>query len=373
MPEIKVLKFPKGFLWGAATSAYQVEGGIENNNWALAAFAKRVPAAGLACDHYARWEQDLSLVKTLNHNAHRFSLEWSRIEPQRGEWNEEALIHYHDVLSWLHAQKIKTFITLHHFTDPEWVEKQGGWANRKTVVDFAVYTDKICQRLGHLVDYWITVNEPGIYASMGYLQGKFPPFKKNVFSAWRVYRNLLKAHDAAYRMIHAYYPKAMVGFAQNIVWDEPPRPFRHWLRVNFPYRHTKNDFVGLNHYFYNGRKKTPVSERGWKIYPRALFRVLLDLKPLHLPIYITENGLADAADSQRKNYIHDYLRQVWLALAAGAPVRGYLHWSLVDNFEWEDGYKWKFGLVAVDFKTQKRTIRPSAKYYAEICKDNAIK
>ena len=374
MLETKISKFPKGFLWGAATAAYQVEGGIENNDWAAAGRAGRVPAAGLACDHFRLWREDLEIAKNLSHNAHRLSLEWGRIEPRKGEWDSAALHHYHEVLSWLRDNQIKTFVTLHHFTNPSWVAAQGGWSNRKTIDDFAEFTSKVCQTLGHLVDFWITVNEPGIYAGMGYVRGKFPPFQKNIARAFFVYRNMLAAHNRAYEVIHAYYSEARVGFAQNITYFETGLTrFMRWFQVDCPYSRTKNDFFGVNHYFYRGAKKFPFTDRdSWPIYPPALFHVLTGLTRFGKPIYITENGLADAADTKRRGYIGGYLAATREAIAAGCDVRGYLHWSLLDNFEWEDGYKWKFGLVEVNFKTQKRTIRGSAKYYAEICRTNSL-
>lgn len=359
-------------MWGAGTSAYQVEGGIDNNDWAKAAQDGEVPHAGLACDHYRRWREDFQYAARFGHNAHRLSLEWSRIEPRRGQWNDEAIEHYHDVLEWLKDHKIATFVTLHHFTNPVWVAAQGGWTNKKTLADFAEYTGKICQTLGHLVDYWITVNEPGIIAGMGYVRGKFPPFQKNLFNAFRAYRNMLQGHNRAYEMIHAYYPKARVGFAQNIAFFEPASRVMKWFQVDYPYRRTKNDFLGVNHYFFNGKRETSYSDRGWKIYPPALYHVLRGLKRFGLPIYVTENGIADAADKKRRDYLKGYLRETHRAIRAGVDVRGYLHWSLLDNFEWEDGYEWKFGLLAVDMKTQKRTVRQSAKYYSQVCKNNRL-
>lgn len=349
-----------------------MEGGIDNNDWAAAAATGRVPAAGQACGQWRRWEEDFRLLKALGHNAHRLSLEWSRIEPLPGEWDEAALSHYHDELLWLRENKITTFATLQHFTLPAWAARQGGWANQKTVEDFARFTAKVCQAFGHLVDFWLTINEPAIAAGMGYVRGQWPPFQKNIFRAFQVYRRLLTAHNRAYEVIHAYYPAARVGFAQNIALFERWAGFMNWLHVTYPFGRTRNDFLGVNHYFYHGKNPAPRTDRGWPIYPPALRQTLLNLKHFHLPIYITENGLADADDGQRRDYIRGYLGAVWEAIAGGADVRGYLHWSLLDNFEWEDGYRWRFGLVEVDFATGRRKIRASALYYAEICRTNTL-
>ena len=385
----KILKFPEGFLWGASTSSYQVEGGISNNDWAV---SERVPKAGLACDTYNRYPEDFAIAKYLHHNAHRLSLEWARIEPEKGHFDEDALYHYHSMLSFLKDNGFKTFVTLHHFTNPVWVANQGGWANSKTTKDFCEYVSKAVQSLGQLVDFWITVNEPKMYAGMAYAQGIWPPFQKGFLKPKKVYDSLLTAHNQAYDIIHAYDPEAQVGFSQNIAWSEAKHKgldrlaiqFADWLSYSALDK-TRHDFIGLNHYMYyrvhlafswrhylNISRGEKLTERGWAIHPDALYYVLMKLKKYRKPIYITENGIADRTDRYRTSYIHDYLRAVHRAIQDGADVRGYLHWSLLDNFEWEDGYKWKFGLVEVDFKTQKRTIRESAFAYSHICQDNAI-
>ncbi|MDZ4244110.1 MAG: glycoside hydrolase family 1 protein [Candidatus Doudnabacteria bacterium] len=395
----RTLRFPKGFLWGAATSAYQVEGGIANNDWETQV---RLPRAGAACDHYNRFEADFKLAKKLNHNAHRLSLEWSRIEPDKGKWDEEALRHYFHVLENLKNQGFTTFVTLHHFTNPVWVAKQGGWAHKKTVDDFADYVGKIAQTLGQFIDFWVTVNEPGIYAYMGYQGGFWPPFAKSILKSFMVYRNMLEGHNRAYKLIHAYYHDAKVGLAQNVSSFRPfhPRSFfdnlevkvQEFINIDYPYRKTICDFIGLNHYMYRrihfslwfwkkqvvrGRE-AELSDKGWEIYPRAVYEVLLKLKKFGKPIYITENGIADSTDKKRPEFIRGYVKEVYHAIKRGVDVRGYLHWTLLDSYEWpvlkqeKTGYKMQFGLVKVDFKNQKRAVRKSARVYAKICKDNAL-
>lgn len=369
------LKFPPGFLWGAATSAYQVEGGIENNDWAAAARAGRVPKAGLACDHYHRYEQDFKIAKSLGHNAHRLSIEWSRVEPRRGKFDEKEIRHYHEVLKFLKDHGFKTFVTLHHFTNPLWLAAEGGWLASCAPKHFAEYTAKMCQSLGHLVDFWITVNEPQIYAGMSYQRALWPPFKRSYWQSYQVYKRMLEAHNASYKIIHGYYPRAQVGFAQNIAFNESGIKARAsgYYEINFAYRRTKNDFLGVNHYFYKGKKKAETTDWNiFPIYPKAIYQVLMKLKKYSQPIYITENGLPDRKDVKREHYIKSYLGQVRHAISAGADVRGYLHWSLLDNYEWAEGYKYKFGLLEMDFKTQKRTARESAFAYRHICEDNAL-
>lgn len=388
------LKFPEGFLWGASTSSYQVEGGIHNNDWAV---SDRVPKAGVACDTYNRFREDFAIAKYLHHNAHRMSLEWARIEPERGRFDEDALYHYHGMLSWLRDNGLRTFVTLHHFTSPLWFARDGGWASPRATEHFERYTAKVVQSLGHLVDFWVTINEPNVYSLCAYVIGIFPPFEKNIPKSFRVYRAMLRAHNRAYEVIHNYDRDAHVGFAQNFSWRRAERRFNfldrifasfmNWTEYHLPFRITKNDFIGVNHYHDSHirfsfsqakhfvvmtRHGGQMTDRGWAMHGHALYQVLVKLKSLGKPIYITENGLADQADKYRANFIHDYLGHMHNAIRDGADVRGYLHWSLLDNFEWEDGYKWKFGLVAVDFKTLKRTIRESAFAYSHICQDNAL-
>ncbi|TSA45638.1 glycoside hydrolase family 1 protein [bacterium] len=390
------LKFPDGFLWGAGTSAYQVEGGIERNDWAV---NRKLKPAGLACDHYHKYREDFALAKKMHHNAHRLSLEWSRIEPMSGVFDDHEIAHYLEVLKCLRKNKIKTFVTLHHFTNPIWISKQGGWAGAKTVWYFRRYVSKVCQALGQYVDFWITINEPNVYVGTSYTVGVWPPFKKSLIQSYFVYRNMLKAHNEAYRIIHYFFPHAQVGFSQDLAYNEPVDKRRFldrlvvvladWFNVGFTYKRTKNDFIGLNHYFHNCLKfsfskfvdrktgKGDSTDKCWEIFPQAIYEVLLQLKKYDLPIYITENGIADKRDAKRARYIESYLREIHKAIGRGVDVRGYLYWSLLDNYEWpmsekNTGYEMKFGLVEVDFKTLGRAARKSAGYFAAICKSNKL-
>lgn len=378
----KIYQFPKGFFWGTATSAYQVEGGIRSNDWEA---SKQIPHPGKTCDHYHRFGEDFLLAKRLNQNAHRLSLEWSRIEPAKGQWDSAALQHYQRVLEFLKASGFTTFVTLHHFTNPVWVAEQGGWLAERTVEDFKNYVDKVAQSLGHLIDFWVTVNEPSVYAYMSFWQGIWPPFRKNPVTAWRVYRNLQRAHNQAYRIIHQYYPQSQVGFAQNIALHEAfwRDKLDAWASINYPFNRTKNDYLGLNQYFYHpkigARKRFGLTDMGWVIHPPALYEVLLKLKKFNLPVYITENGLADARDDKRAAYINQYLAWAQRAISEGVDVRGYFYWSLLDNYEWpvksaDTGFDYKFGLVEVDFSDPAlpRKVRPSAYEYGKICQTNSL-
>jgi len=382
----KILEFPRDFLWGTAASAYQVEGGIENCDW-----TKHAPA-GRACDHYNLHEEDFDLLKKLNQNAYRFSIEWSRIEPKEGHFDEKELEHYWKILFALKLREIKTMVSLHHFTTPFWLAKMGGWANKKIVFYFSRFAERIFDEYRDLVDFWVTINEPLNYASIGYLEGRWPPQKRNPILFFKVIRNQIAAHKKVYEIFHKTKSDVRVGNAESYCFFEPANPkslldkfsarTSHYFWNERFLNRIKNhlDFIGLNYYHHN-RIKFPflkrnenkiVSDIGWEIYPEGIYWVLKWLKKYNLPIFITENGLADAKDKLRKNFIKDHLIWVHKAIEEGIAVRGYFHWSLLDNFEWEKGFTPRFGLVEIDYKTLERKIRPSANFYTEICKNNQL-
>ncbi|OGX07022.1 MAG: hypothetical protein A2Z88_09710 [Omnitrophica WOR_2 bacterium GWA2_47_8] len=382
-----MVKFPQGFLWGSATSAYQVEGGIENCDWS------KVYPAGIACDHYNRYEKDFDLAKSLNQNAHRFSIEWSRIEPREGEFDQTEIEHYRKVLLALRKRGIKSIVTLWHWTNPVWLAEKGGWTNQEAVNYFARYVKKIAEELGGLIDFWVTLNEPMVHIAAGYIDGRFPPRKKNLPQALRVLKNLIKAHKSAYGIIHAKYPLARVSIAQAVSYFEPAS---HWCPLEILFADigdylsnryfllkVKNqlDYLGLNYYFHNRVVWYPpfvknlnkkITDIGWEIYPEGIYHILKNLSRFKKPIYILENGLADAKDEKRKKFMKDHLHWIGKAVEEGIDCRGYFHWSLMDNFEWEKGFSSRFGLVEMNYKTLERKPRPSAFYYAKICKENQL-
>ena len=395
------IKFPKNFLWGAGTSSHQVEGGNVNDwskwekgnaeglakksetywqPWQKEKFPEMLQSrnyiSGRACDHYHRFKEDFDIAKELNHNAHRFSIEWSRIEPKEGFIDEKEIEHYRQVLIALKERNIEPFVTLYHWTLPNWLAEKGGWLNPKTPYYFDRYVKIISENLFDYVNFWITLNEPSLYASNSYLKGNWPPEKKSIFKYFRVVNNLVKAHKLAYRALHLIDLECKVGIAKNnIYFENIPFIDCFWNKYFLNKIKNEQDFIGLNHYFHQtlfGNKNESVSDMGWEIYPEGIYRVLKELKKYNKPIYITENGLADKDDQKREKFIKDYLIWIYKAIEEGVDVRGYLHWSLLDNFEWDKGFWPRFGLVEVDFKTFERKIRPSAYKYAKICKDNKI-
>ncbi len=410
----KKLKFPDGFLWGAATSAHQVEGN-NHNDWsewekknaerlareAKAKYAKwqqeKFPEmfepanyiSGTAADHYNRYEEDFDIAKSLGHTAHRFSIEWSRIEPEEGKWNEKEIEHCRNVIRGLRARGMEPFVTLWHWPLPLWLVKQGGWESKSVSSYFERYARKMAEVLPEVI-FWITLNEPEVYASHSYLKGHWPPQKRNYFAYRRVIRNLVKAHKKAYRAIKPICPNSKIGIAKHNLYFEAYRNrlinkllkkiADMWWNEWFLKKITGyQDVIGVNNYhhnrvnygFYKNENKK-MSDMAWELYPESLAHVVRELATYNLPIYVAEHGLADADDSRREWFLTESLKHLHGAVKEGVPVKGYTHWSLLDNFEWDKGFWPRFGLVEVDFKTQKRTIRKSAYEYAKICKENAI-
>lgn len=400
--------FPKDFLWGAATSAHQIEGGNKNNDWYVNE-GRGVPVAGVACDSYNRYEEDFDLAVSLGHNAHRLSLEWSRIEPTEGQFSQEAVTHYRKVLTALRQRGLKSFVTLWHFTLPIWIVPVGatfmtpyikgrdesrpyeGWESAETVKLFERYVRFCAENFGDLVDFWITLNEPfNIYAPLTRLNGVWPPFKRRaLLSFGRVEKHLLEAHKRSYKILKEMTPNVPVGLSENLAYFKPKNSrslldrlaarLCQFVTLDIPLRLLARhlDFIGVNQYFSYEVTSLPPSikplgegivksDLGWKLNPPAMYLILSKLKKFKKPIYITENGVADASDSLRQTFIKDTLGWVEKALSEQVDVRGYLHWSLLDNYEWLDGFKGKFGLIQVDFENgQKRVVRKSGEWFKE--------
>ena len=401
----KIFAFPKDFLWGVSTSAYQIEGGIVNDWSVWEKSPKRLQQlkkmgknptdfiCGKACDSYHLWQEDIRLIKELNCQAYRFGIEWARIEPQRNDLKQQEIEHYRKVLKELKKNNLKVVLTLWHWTMPVWVAKQGGWENKQTIKDFTCYVKLVVRELGKYVDYWVTLNEPLIHILNGYLTAKFPPQNKSLKGAIKTFNNLVKAHNAAYNIIHESRPNAQVSITQIVNYFEPAHHHcflektlaktAHYLWNDLFLQKIKNklDYIGLDYYFHDRIVWYPpfkknlnkrVSDLGWEIYPEGIYHVLKYLSNFKKPILILENGLADATDKNRPDFIRDHLYYVWQAIEEGIDVKGYFHWSLLDNFEWAHGFIPRFGLYEVDYKTMKRRPRPSAHIYAKICQENRI-
>lgn len=416
--------FPQGFMWGTATAAHQVEGSNHNNNWSA---WENEPGrilhdhrAGLACDWWGgRWKEDFDRAEETGQNAHRMSVEWSRIQPKPDVWDEDALEHYRRMLRGMHERKLTPMVTLHHFSDPLWLAERGGWENDETPALFEAFVKKAVNALKEYTSLWITINEPNVYMLCGYIEGVFPPGKQDFSSAYQVMRNMVRGHAAAYHAIHQLQPQAQVGAAINYQSIQPAHtwsPFDRWLssfiRQNMFYAfpnalvdgqlralfkkeaipqaaHTF-DFFGLNYYTRTlvslqiplRRKEfyrltfpagTQVSEnRHMANVPEGFFEALSWAKSYQKPIIVTENGVEDKSDQMRPGYLFEHVHQMWRAVNFNWPIKGYFHWSLVDNFEWERGWTQRFGLWGLDVDTQVRIRRRSVDAYAAICEENGI-
>ena len=415
--------FPRGFLWGTATAAHQVEGNNTNNQWwKWEQDGHTDGTSGLACDWWGgRWKEDFDRAAEAGQNAHRFSVEWSRIQPTPDTWDENALEHYRNMLRGLKERGMTPMVTLHHFTDPLWFYEMDAWEHEDAVKLFEKFVRKTVDALKEYCTLWCTVNEPNVYALSGYVVGDFPTERRGVNIAMRVMGNMLRGHAAAYRAIHEIQPEARVGYAHHFrpmvakrTWsplDLLMRKIRYdGLNMGFPSGISTGvmkspvgnqripeakgtqDFLGLNYYsvdtvsFHLGKSKELFSHAEFPPdadmsdtsfianIPNGIFDTIKWAKGTYpdLPLIITENGVEDADDHMRPRYIAQHIHQVWRAVNFNWPVKGYFHWSLVDNFEWERGWTQRFGLWGLEVETQKRIRRPSVDLYAEICKENGL-
>lgn len=404
-----MMKFPSDFLWGAATSSYQVEGDNFHSDWWAWEKAAGKEPSGKACRHYELFEQDFDLARGLGHNAHRLSIEWARVEPEEGRFSEEGLRHYAAVLRALRCRGIEPIVTLHHFTNPQWFSRMGGWESKRAVALFLRYCDVVVRAMAGQVRYWITINEPTIFFSHAYFFGAWPPQGRSFFRALVVHDHMARAHIETYRLIHRIYkevvlPRPAVSISQHISAVVPCRQNLrdrvaarlrdYWHNFEFLDIITRAkalDFIGLNYYSRNlahvsgwwpgdllmqtctqGDHPLEKNSLGWDIYPEGLCQVLVKLKRYGLPVMITENGICTADDAQRWKFIAAHLHQVALAMDQGVNVTGYLYWSLLDNFEWDKGFGPRFGLVEVDYRTFQRTVRPSAVQFSRVCETGVL-
>ena len=425
------LRFPAGFLWGAGTSAHQVEGGNRRNDWWR---FEQSPGAihggrgsGDACRHWELFDEDFARAAADGHNAHRLSLEWSRLEPSPGQFDGGAVAHYHAVLASLRRHGLTPIVTLHHFTNPLWIADGGGWESRGTVDRFESYVRFCAREFGGEVDWWCTVNEPEVYAFRGWSEGIWPPAVRDNSRALTVLAHQLEAHGRAYRTLHAEDRTdadgdglaARVGFAKHRVQLEPLRTWHPLDRVqayfenrvfnlaveqavmdgeidlsipgasgvkrSLPELKQALDWFGLNYYTrwmvrslspepHVARPGALQNDLGWELWPGGLEQALVAVSRLGRPVLVTENGVADGSDRLRPAALLEFVEAVHAAIARGVPVLGYLHWSLLDNFEWADGYHGRFGLYDVDFDdpARPRSRRRSAEVFARIARANAV-
>ncbi|MGE5763012.1 MAG: glycoside hydrolase family 1 protein [Mycobacterium leprae] len=400
-PEMR--QFPDGFLWGSSTAAHQVEGGNVNNDWWAwehAAVSTAVEPSGDAIDQFARYAEDFALLASLGQNAHRLSLEWSRIEPAMGEFSRAALDHYRRVLGTLADHGLTGFVTLHHFTNPRWFAERGGWVARDAVEVFERYCAVVSAALGDLIPYACTINEPQIVALFGYLLGHHPPGLRNPALWRRVTQALVRAHLVAVGALRAGAGAPRRGVCLQLPALQPARAgdpacegHCRELRAEtaevyldaLAAADDPGDFVGVQYYtrmrvdpaavdgFAAAPGGAPVTQMGWEIHPDGLRQAVHAAARAGLPVVVTENGIATHDDADRVAYLSSHLHALRQAMDEGADVRGYLYWSSFDNFEWAEGYRPTFGLVGIDRDDGlRRVVRPSARLFGQVARTGSL-
>ncbi|MFZ5353878.1 MAG: glycoside hydrolase family 1 protein [Bacillota bacterium] len=418
-------ELPEEFLLGTATASLQIEGGDKNNSWYRWAEEGHIKDGShciIADDHWNRIDEDIELMRKLNNKVYRMSLEWSRIEPKKGSFDEAAIDHYRMELQKLKDAGIKPLITLHHFSNPLWLEDSGSWLNPEVIELFERYTEFVVSRIGDIAGEWITINEPNVYLLIGYVFGEWPPGRKSITAYFKGAKHMIAAHIKSYRKIHEIrskmgYTDTKVGVAFHLrVYDTKSDTMLEKCVRNNIERLTQEIFVsgmtegklifpvgsgyplgkgryfeffGINYYTRDivsfamnpgmmfakleFKKDSPKNDLGWEIYPEGLYRLCKHYyERFGAPIYITENGTCDNKDEFRTEYIYNHVFQIKKLIDDGIDVQRYYHWTLLDNFEWIEGLSARFGVIEVNFDTLERKIKRSGSFYAELCKNNAV-
>jgi beta-glucosidase len=398
--------FHKNFLWGASTSSHQIEGGLTNNwtKWEeerLSKLSKEQLKRGrdnylsnskYSCESFKNYQEDIKVLKELGLNAYRFSIEWSRIEPTKGVFNKQGLQYYEELVKELRKNGIEPVVTLWHWTIPLWLEQEGGVMSKKFSQYFQKMTEKVLESISKDVIYWITINEPEVFSTMSYLKGQWPPNKKNVLQFLKLYLfTFPKVHKEVYMLIKGKNPKSKISFAKNNqcirsynnkIWNKVVAKvfkwFTNYLQIELVKKYM--DYIALNYYFQthmgirgieNGNER--VSDLGWWFKPKGIEGVIKDLYcRFNLPILITENGIADSSDRNRREWIEKTIGSISECIREDVNLIGYLHWSLLDNFEWAEGFWPKFGLVSIDSDTKRRVVKDSGVFYSKIVRKNGI-
>jgi len=415
-------RLPDGFLLGAATAAHQLDGGDGLSDWSRfeeePGRIARGERSGTATGHRERVAQDLRLLVELGANAYRLSLEWARLEPEEGRIDEAEWERARAEVALLRASGITPMVTLLHFTLPAWLAARGGLIAPDFAERFGVFAGEAARRLGREVALWGTINEPNVQIVSGYVEGRWPPGKRSPRQAGRAFAAALRGHAAAAHAVRAVVPLARVGPVLALVEFEPASRWSlldwaaaglaaaafDWAfldsirtgRIRFPFPEAglareyapellgTADWIGVNYYTrqrlrFSLRTRTRVaqvpgpgakSDLGWEIHPPSFLTMLREAwRRYRVPIFVTENGIADAADVHRPAYLRTHMQIVARALAEGIPVGGYFHWSLIDNFEWAEGFAPRFGLYAVDYATLERKPRGSVAVFREIASE----
>lgn len=399
---------------GVASAATQIEGGNRQNSWYewyANGHIKDGSDPSVANMHYERFAEDAQIMHDMGIKHYRLGIEWARLEPKRGVFNEAGFRHYREELLLLRQLGIEPLLTIHHFTNPLWFENMGAFENRASVGIFLDFVKKVTEEFGDIVAEYITINEPNVYAVFGFFFGDWPPGKKSFGATIRVLNNMCECHIKAYELIHSVRrgmgrEDTKVSYAHHMRVFEPKSKANLWHRICtslmrrvfqvsisksfltgracFPLRSCKCkkglycDFHAVNYYsrsavagfreeYFNG---VPVNDLGWEIYPEGIVQNSRELYKLaQLPVYITENGTCDNTDSYRSRYIYEHLKAL---SESELPVKRYYHWCFTDNFEWLEGFSARFGLVHVDYSTQRRTIKRSGQFFNKMIENRGV-
>jgi beta-glucosidase len=437
-------EFPKGFVWGVATSAFQTEGHIDNDytDWIKTG---KSPEYGVACDFWNLYEEDIARAAAMGVKVFRMSMEWSRIEPVQGTWDTDAVNHYRKILKSVRDHGMEPLVTLHHFTNPKWVAASGYWAWDGIMDAFANYAGYAARQFGDLVDNWNPMNEPMIYIQGFSLVGMYPGGKMyDIHTLYKVFHHAVWANAGATDAIRKFddfdadgegkksvlwlvtaviptypdepryaesrdaakredyfanlaFPNALITGALDIDFDGKTDKVVEGLQEGvFDELKGRVDMVGVNYYSREfvtpaagaipnvdalpcmrdilpcGRPNDLKGDNGNEIFPPGMYDTISEFSRYGLPIFVSENGMADAKDTLRPSYIVMHLMQIIRAIRDGYDVRGYLHWSLLDNYEWAEGYNSKFGLYEINYDTMQRTPRSSVELYRQIVTGNSL-
>lgn len=382
------LTFPESFQFGTSTSAYQIETAVEHDWGGVKARDGNVFQR--TTDHEQRYREDCDIIARLAPH-YRMSLMWSRLQRSPyAKFDRDTVEEYHTLLTLLGERKIKIMMVLHHFTNPVWFASAGGWELRQNIAMWTDFARKLVDEFGSYVSSWNTFNEPNLYTSMGWVMKEFPPFKRNLLTAYTVIRNLGRAHEELYRYIKDKYPHHPVGishnstvFAAENLAGAIPAKFLDYSFMEFPPSLFEScDFFGLSYYARIGHDPFPLSwletpekmrrygkehDDMWEYYPQGLNECLLRYwKRYGKPLIVTENGICSNDDTKRVKALKDYLSGIHALITDGVPVIGYYHWSAWDNFEWSLGPSYRFGLYSCHSETKERTIKPSGALYSGI-------
>ena len=390
--------FPQGFRWGTATAAHQVEGNNWNNDWWAWEHAPGTPCeepSGDACDQLNRYDADIALCAALGFDNYRFSIEWSRIEPEQGEFSRAALDHYRRVLASCHAHGIEPVVTFHHFTTPRWVVAEGGWHTTSTVDRFLRFAEKSVDHLGDLIGTACTINEPNIVSFVGYQLGFFPPGLLDDAQFAAANANFIEAHRRVVPILKGGPGDFPVGLTLSMAdYQAVPADDERAIARRNEFRAVSedqfldivgnDDFLGVQVYsrtrvgpdgVLGGEDGVPTLPMGYEFWPESLgacLRRAWEYTGGSVPLLVTENGIGTDDDPQRIEYVTRALHGVLSCIEDGIDVRGYTYWSLMDNFEWAFGYRPRFGIIEVDRATQRRTVKPSGEWLSNVVRANAI-